>query len=77
MLTPASSRRRARGELHPGQECGDSGVRCRGELLDICLGQKGAVVDARGAHLDREAHARTVAQLVAVHSQAETCIPTG
>ena len=34
------------------------------------------MVDARGAQLDREAHARTVAELVAVQSQAETGVPT-
>ena len=34
------------------------------------------MVDARGAQLDREAHPRTVAELVAVHSKAKTGIPT-
>ena len=63
--TPASRRRapvrvgRARRELDPGQQRRDRRAGGADERLDVGVGEEGAVVDARGAELDGEPHARS------------------
>ena len=42
-----------------------------GERVDVAVGQEGAVVDARGAELDREPHAVGLAELGGVHPRTE------
>ena len=66
---------RAGRELRAGQQRRDRVA--GGERVDVGVGDVGDVVGGGGAELDRELHARAVAELVGVHARGQAALEAG